>query len=377
MSSHKGEKIDGHFEVSAASTREQEPLDNYPAPRLKPETYPGDYPSEWDGYIVTSNEVIRLRYSDDESLPSITPTFRPVIKADDKEAPLDDYLASYGLSPLEERFPIVTYGSNRNPGQLISKFTSKDLKDKPKLQFVPVFRATLHGVDVVYNAAPGNLGYFFAELYEGPETQDTEVEAAILLLTWDQLKALHATEKAYEFGDLTTLKPRLGATTDNPNQGIEVPGYVYSGPTSIYGISGNDGRPAPVAVAEVQATGRGLTAKGQIEMQQLFFANDPRGAKRQALIDVSGDTSIESSPNNFMKYMKMGRAGGVSTLKERKAFQEQLKKAMAADEQIAIDLRQNHGFDRLSERLPTLFTMAQIAIASPRGQGWWHKVPKE
>lgn len=373
----EGEPKTEQPEVSFNDAAERQPLEAYPAPRLSPESYPGDYPSNWDGYLVTEDGVIRMDYSANESLQALTSTFRPAVKVDDAEIPLDDYLISHGLEPLEARYPIIAYGSNRNPGQLIDKFSSKELADRPELRVIPAFKATLHGADVVYNAAPGNQGYFFAELYEGPETQNTSVEAAILLLTWDQLKALHATERAYEFGDLATMTATLGATIDDPEGGLEVPAYVYSGPTKIYSTAGASGQSGPIALVEVKAVGRKLTAKDQTAMQKTFFDDDPSGAKQQALVSVSGDATIVPSSQNFMKYMKMERAGGVSKLSQRKALQQQLKEAMQPDEQLAIDLRQNHGFERLTENLPALFSMAEIAIAHPRGQGWWRKIPKD
>jgi hypothetical protein len=130
----------------------------------------------------------------------------------------------------------------------------------------------------------------------------------------------------------------------------------------------------PVSLTEVKAQGRKLPAKSQEEIQKLFFENDPTGNKRKALQEVSGDDAIEPTPENFRKYMSMQRAGGVSSLARRKAFQEALKTAMQPDEELPIDLRNGHGFEQETKHLPVLMSLAEIAIAHPRGQGWWRTI---
>src|SRR3990167_599076 len=167
--------------------------DRYVAPHLKPESYPGEFPSE-PYVLMEGTRLFKVEYDADANVFNVHTA--------EGQHNLDEELTGLGLAPMHERFPVTVFGSNRNPGQLFDKFQPKPKKGEeppdPKLAIVPMMRGTLKGYDAVYNAKVGNFGYFFADLYQGPETAETEIEVAVLFATREQLDIINESEKAYD-----------------------------------------------------------------------------------------------------------------------------------------------------------------------------------
>src|SRR3989338_7350257 len=122
------------------------PVNEFPASREKPLTYPGKRP---DYSFVTDGKLVLPVDFEGSSIYSAR------VSTPDGVKRLDDYLHANGAAPLGKRFPVMGYGSNASPGQLRSKFGSDEI--------IPVIRANMKGWDAVYNFM-SRFGYAFAEL---------------------------------------------------------------------------------------------------------------------------------------------------------------------------------------------------------------------
>ena len=141
-----------------------------PAPRNSPTCYPGTRPPE--SYLFGSNNIIPIKITD---------------RLEDSDAdgmPLPAKLKTLEASPLEERYPIIGYGSNANPVQLQSKFKGKDA-------VIPVLRGMLDGYDVVYANSFASYGSVPATI---TESSKTKVQVWVNLLDKHQLAIMDKTE---------------------------------------------------------------------------------------------------------------------------------------------------------------------------------------
>lgn len=316
----------------------------FKAPRLAPESYPGDFPRT-PCALLDGENLYQLRWNSHSTPESNVGDFDPVIDTTKGPVSLDDYLKARGLPTTAERYALTVFASNRCPGQLLDKFRRAstqteaghpDQEQMPELEVVPMFNGVLRGYDVVYNAKVGNLGYFFADLYQSPETADTEIEVAVLLLTREQLQIIHETEKQYDFKLLG--RTRLGKVLDSGEEGVnfDIPAYAHVGKASAY-ANPHASEPQPVAVAGVHAHNRSLEALDQPRFQEMVFSYDPEGKKQRVFSEFTNDQSIKANSPNFIANMKSQRAGGTRKLSERKNFQELLNSAMSEAERITID----------------------------------------
>ncbi len=147
-----------------------------------------------------------------------------------------------------ERIPVLAYGSNASPQQLVRKFP--DLGDDIA---IPVLKTALPGFDVVYSARFSSYGAIPAMLAPSPGTTLTTF---VTWLTEDQLETMHDTElgpdrdgSAYTFGKLTGVLAMIDAI------GIREEVFTYQ---SAAPALCHDG--ALCAYAEVHARDRAFTA---------------------------------------------------------------------------------------------------------------------
>lgn len=314
----------------------------FQAPRLAPEKYPGEHP-ESPCSLLDGDTLYRLRWNEESTLFLNRGSFDPVLDTTRGPLSLDEYLHSKGVPTLAERYPLTVFGSNRSPGQLLDKFRKPpaqadaghgEMESTAELEITPMFMGTLKGYDAVYNAGVGNLGYFFADLYQGPETQDTEIEVAVLFLTKEQLKKIHETEKAYDFKLLGNVEIGQLMYGEDEGETLKMPAFAHVGKATAYAEE-VEGRPRPIALSEIYAKGRSLTALGQTELQDRVFSNDPEGKKAAALEQITGSSELTSA--SFMDNMKMERAGGRHNLATRRELQKLLNEAMGEEEKMVID----------------------------------------
>lgn len=104
---------------------------------------------------------------------------------------LDRHLRSHGAQAMADRVPVLAYGSNANPGQLLRKFGSIDTS-----RHLVVGLAALTGIEAVYTAMKGYYGSIPAtvSLYGN--------ERHLFAVTWldgQQLSVMTETEPGYDF----------------------------------------------------------------------------------------------------------------------------------------------------------------------------------
>lgn len=305
-----------------------EPIDetHYAAPRLVPENYPGEFPKT-PASLIVGQELVEMSFD--------KPTGQYVLNSETGRVSLDTFLDSKGLPVMADRFPITVFGSNRCPGQLLDKFQKATQEDSEDLTVIPMATGTVKGFDVVYNAAVGNLGYFFGDLYQGPETTNTEIEVSIIYATQKQLQVINESEQAYDYTMLgeVDLGRKPGDTTEPY---IVLPMYAHVGKAEVYSQNLND-KQQPVALSAIHASGRQLNEFSQADFQDYFFSVDPEGTKRQAFEQVSGNPAEEPNGENYRTNMKMRRAGGRHDLQKRKTFQAALVAATSPSERQLTD----------------------------------------
>jgi hypothetical protein len=261
------------------------PVDSFESNYVVPSTvatqhlYPGERPE--GSYVTDGLNAYPMEVSwDDEGIPHF------MVKTEEGIIDIDQLLLAEGTEPMDRRIPIVSFGANVCPAALKSKFTvnveevelnefgrpvyavGEDGKKKmilvldaeghkmthierEDLLLVPTLYGSLKGFDVVHHDSPGQKANFFAELYAGPETVDTEVSVAISFLTQEQLLMLHATEPSYDLA---------GVGSVDIGQGHSLPAIFYAGKSSVLLKEDVEGVKRPVALAGVSARNRGLEA---------------------------------------------------------------------------------------------------------------------
>lgn len=156
-------------------------------------------------------------------------------------------LAASGVhqaSPLIERTPVLAYGSNASPSQLARKY--HHLADA----VIPVLRADVNDVDVVYSAHISRYGAIPATL---AASLGTTLHTFVTWLSDVELAVMHASELGapgavpgnYAFGELQ------GAMVSSESGLGDCPVYAYLSRFGALGI-----HEKPVALAAVAATGR-------------------------------------------------------------------------------------------------------------------------
>jgi hypothetical protein len=209
-----------------------------------PLIYPGERPASsfiTDGIGVSSLEMQRT-----ESGLQLT------VFEDGQWQSIDDYLAANDTPPMDERIPVLAFGSNMNPASLKSKFTKAGRAD---MLVIPTVYAMLEGSDIVWSGGPGINGNFTAVLYSGPETEESEVQVGINFLTREQLLLMHASELNYQLAETPVMVA-----------GEYIPVCYYAGRDSVYLKDGK-----PVAVAGIPASNRALIEYSGVEMLELFL----------------------------------------------------------------------------------------------------------
>jgi hypothetical protein len=149
---------------------------------------------------------------------------------------------------LEDRTPVLAYGSNAAPKVLSRKLA---LTDQPVL----VEPASLCGFDVVYSAHISPYGAIPATLQR---SSGTEVRIHVIYMTRAQIGVISATEPNYEAELLEDIECRL----EDGEELSEVPAYI-----SRHGCLLVDD--SEVALAAVTASGRTFAAIAEAEAMEL------------------------------------------------------------------------------------------------------------
>lgn len=199
---------------------------------------------------------------------------------------VNDYLRESGLAPMEDRIPVVAYGSNANPEILRRKMA----KVEGISGVVPTIRGRARGYDVVHAArvTGGKAQSIPAQIID---SEGTEPEVWLNLLDPDQAKRMHDSESLRK--GHYCLAPMTFITED----GTEITAYGYFGGDKPVYIDPDTEEPVPVALAgsdyrgengilvpgndfvPVDARGRALPERSQGEMADKFsgFSTDRFG----------------------------------------------------------------------------------------------------
>ncbi|MEN8149624.1 MAG: hypothetical protein ABFS86_07355 [Planctomycetota bacterium] len=172
------------------------------------------------------------------------------------------------------RTPVLAYGSNASPDQLIRKFG--DLSGVT----IPVTRAAVADVDVVYAALFAHYGSVPATIHDSPGT------TAFVHVTWltaEQLDRMHASEGAgsvYLYGRLSGDRVTW---SDAPP----------AGEVSVYVAAAGAVGPEPIALESIPAKGRVFEAVGQAEMLRLARDRLAPGTALEAfMLDTIRDPAL-------------------------------------------------------------------------------------
>jgi hypothetical protein len=172
------------------------PVEDFPAPRLDPLCYPSVRPEY--SFMTSEGKVWPLGVRETANQPQfIVPTAEGNVE-------LNEILQFYDVSTMENRFPIVGFGSNACPGQLSEKFSElqnkwQDITEPGDHHIVPTLRATMSDVAAAYSSRLGIHGYVFAELVAA---EGVESEVFVNFLSQGQLCRMIRSEGAYELCNL-------------------------------------------------------------------------------------------------------------------------------------------------------------------------------
>jgi hypothetical protein len=207
-----------------------------------PQSYPGQRPAT--SYLSDGQFVfpMRLEWRGDQ------PVFWTKSPSGGEQN-VGDWLRQQDLPAPEDRYAVLGYGANLSPGALKSKF---EVAGRPDLRIVPTIYTQVTGFDIVQSAAPGPRSNFFANLYAGEETADTETMLGVNLLTAEQLLMMNATESHYDLARSGELDLGGGHT-------ISKLFYAGVSPILLRGCH-------PVALAAIPAVNRHLPTASSAEL---------------------------------------------------------------------------------------------------------------
>lgn len=162
------------------------------APRLRPETYPGAWPTSsillagdrhFPLHLRRGRRLGRARLLHREHLPGEEVVSEP-------ELSLDDALARDDVAPLDQRTPMLSVGSNASPAQLRHKFLDTGVS-----LVMPLVEATVEGLAAGLAPDVSRYGTVPGTPIVGPDLVDT------LFVQWldaRQLAVIDATEVGYD-----------------------------------------------------------------------------------------------------------------------------------------------------------------------------------
>jgi len=108
----------------------------------------------------------------------------------DKQTLLNHVLVDTSATPMNTRYPIVSYGIYAIPHQLKAKYSSDTING-----VIPVFRAVMAGFEVVYAASLNPFGAVRTVPIEG--SPQTRLNVQVLFVNEEQLQRLNSQDKEY------------------------------------------------------------------------------------------------------------------------------------------------------------------------------------
>ena len=258
-----------------------------PAPRDDPMAYPGALPPF--SYLLTADGLERLEAVDEVGVV---------------DGGLHERLAELGATAMDRRHAVLAFGSNRSPAQLAAKFAGET---DP---VVPVVRAHLHDLSVVFTAGVATYGSVPASLVVDP---GATTEVAVTFLDDEQLVVMDGTEGAHHSRPVLAAEHGLCLVG-----GAEVAAcrrYRSSRPVLTV-----DGR--PVRLAEIGSVGSRLGARTQLDIQLLLLdvwreRLAPFADERAFVAAVRGDPGVHEAANAALRSLEpepLGRIGSATVV---------------------------------------------------------------
>ena len=269
-------------------TRHSTPLADWRPARKFPHTYPGDRPPQ--AYLLLDDTVHLISFSGATDLGSAV-----IQMGDGSSRSVDGILADLGLPGIEDRYPVVAYGANRNPATLDIKFRNYGYATEAKGLGVPVLRGTLTGCDMVAGGISGQ-GYCYGDLlFDSTWTEGTRIEAWLTLLDRDQLRAINDSEGVRDESGIYSMAHFPEYRIDGWQRTIAPLGYA--GTAEIF-VSPRLG--IPMAFSAVEASGRDIFAAEPLEMwDHLLDVYDLR-AEIASLASLPDDPGLSRSLTGYM-----------------------------------------------------------------------------
>lgn len=196
-------------------------------------SYPYDRPK---GSYYTDGEMVTL-LSDDPTV------FR-------QQA--NELLAAHNLPSVEDRIPVIAYGSNMSPAEFKTKMAKyPETTDEQLMQTAPMLAAKMPDTEVVWHGKLSMKGGVFADTYGGESAKGKTSNVLVEYLTKEQLLILHISE-----GTNYTFTPQEVVLAD----GTTTTALIYQPHNTTY--LEKDGQPIPVAgiVDAAIATTQPMTA---------------------------------------------------------------------------------------------------------------------
>ncbi len=229
-----------------------ESAEDYPAPREHPLEYPGYRPAHSN--VLVRGKIHPIIYNTEEYSHNSTSS-GIVVDEPGNVQNIDTFLEDLGVAPMNERYPILAYGSNAVPGQLISKFGESSV--------VPVIYGYADDMDIIYNLI-SDQGYAYAELLLNQKGVSGSV--AVTFLDCEQLEKMNASEPNYRLAFMPfNLRLESGDVLKGGENG---PGLFYAGFRNIWVPDSYD---SPIAIAELSSKKRRLPKMTQREVLDLVI----------------------------------------------------------------------------------------------------------
>lgn len=261
-------------------------IDTWKPARLFPHTYPGACPDA--SFLLINNKIYDI-HSEDPGDPDA------LVYTNEKNeiCYVNDILLELGLPRIEERYPVLAYGANRNPATLKIKLNNYNYNSPGPDIALPVLKGFLSGAEVVAANIYGQ-GYVYADIITESEfCYDTEIECWLNLLDRDQLRVMNESENLD--GNMYVLSRFPEFTLPVLNKTIFP--LAYAGNKPIF-ISPKYNK--PIGYNSVRAERRNIPSMDTVEMIDHIL--DVFDLKRE----ISSLTGLEDNPdlgNEFMKYL--------------------------------------------------------------------------
>ena len=268
-------------------------MSSWEAARSHPFTYPGTHPA--GAFALIDGAVREVIWHEPPHIESIGLGPGGML--------LDEILAERRLPALRDRYPLLTYGGNRNPETLRLKLQHYGYISPGEGIVLPVLPAQIRGFDAVAGGL-SSQGYLYADMYADDRTANTELFVHVLLLDADQLRVMHDSEGVRsDFYDVVVLD---GVEFVQASQKFEFSAMAYVGVDPVLVSHLLD---SPIAFEAVRASGRNLPEFEATEMlahvlEAIGAVNEVRAVVGAGLDDPDeGLTGPREVASELMRYL--------------------------------------------------------------------------